>query len=70
MFISIIMFVIVIIQAFQDVESPYGEDQNDRTRTTEGLNALVHPRLLGALFLLIMTTFAIMFISQGFVKSS
>jgi len=68
--ISIIMFVIVIIQAFQDVESPYGEDQNDRTRTTEGLNALVHPRLLGALFLLIMTTFAIMFISQGFVKSS
>tara|TARA_Y100000034_G_scaffold135665_1_gene208530 strand:+ start:2143 stop:2673 length:531 start_codon:yes stop_codon:yes gene_type:complete len=65
--ISLIMFVIVIIQAFQEVESPYNEDE-ERTRTSEGLSALVHPRLLGALFLLVMSTFAIMFISQGFVK--
>lgn len=67
--VSLILFVIIIVQAFQDVESPYDDDK-DTTRTSEGLNALVHPRLLGALFLLVMTTFAIMFISQGFVKPS
>jgi len=67
--VSLILFAIVITTAFQDVQSPYGED-DDKTRTTEGLTALVHPRLLGALFLLIMVTYAIMFISQGFVKPS
>ena len=67
--VSLIIFIIVITTAFQDVQSPY-EDDKDKTRTTEGLSALVHPRLLGALFLLVMTTYAIMFISQGFVKPS
>lgn len=67
--ISLLIFIIVIINVFQDVQSPYGEDEQ-KTRTTEGINALVHPRLLGALFLLLMTTYAIMFISQGFVKPS
>ena len=67
--ISLIIFIIVIVNAFQDVQSPYGEgDQKDRT--TEGLRALVHPRLLGALFLLLMTVYAIMFISQGFVAKT
>lgn len=66
--ISLILFIISIITAFQDVNSPY-EEIEDKTRTTEGLNALVHPRLLGALFLLVMVTYAIMFISQGFIKS-
>lgn len=67
--ISLLLFIIIIINAFQDVQSPY-DDEKDKTRTTEGLNALVHPRLLGALFLLIMSTFAVMFISSGFVKPS
>ncbi len=66
--LSLILFVIILTNAFQEVQSPY-EDEDDKTRTTEGLNALVHPRLLGALFLLIMVTYAIMFISQGFVKT-
>jgi|SRR3989344_2569227 len=65
--ISLIIFIITIIGAFQDVSSPYN-DHDDKTRTNEGLKALVHPRLLGALFLLLMTTYAIMFISQGFIK--
>ncbi|MBS3134861.1 hypothetical protein J4406_00605 [Candidatus Woesearchaeota archaeon] len=67
--ISLIFLAIIITNAFQDVQSPYGED-DEKTRTAEGLRALVHPRLLGALFLLLMTTFAVMFISQGFAKSS
>jgi len=66
--VALIIFIIVIVNAFQDVQSPYGEG-DDRTRTTEGLRALVHPRLLGALFLLLMTTYAIMFVSQGFIKT-
>ena len=65
--VSLILFIISVTTAFQDVKSPY-EDEEDKTRTTEGLNALVHPRLLGALFLLIIATYAIMFISQGFAK--
>lgn len=66
--ISLIIFIIIIVNAFQDLQSPYGtEDQ--KTRTTEGLRALVHPRLLGALFLLLISVYAIMFISQGFVKT-
>jgi len=68
--VSLILFIIIIVQAFQDVESPYGDEQPEKTRTTESLSSLVHPRLLGALFLLIMSTFAVMFISQGFIKSS
>lgn len=67
--IALIIFIIIIINAFQDVQSPYGEG-DQQTRSTEGLRALVHPRLLGALFLLLMSVYAIMFISQGFVKSS
>ena len=66
--ISLILFIISITSAFQDVQSPY-EDEPEKTRTTEGLSALVHPRLLGAIFLLIITVYAIMFISQGFVKT-
>ena len=65
--ISLIIFIITIVGAFQDVSSPY-EGEDGQTRTNEGLRALVHPRLLGALFLLVMTTYAIMFVSQGFVK--
>ncbi|MBS3143293.1 hypothetical protein J4446_00225 [Candidatus Woesearchaeota archaeon] len=68
--VSLILFIIIIVQAFQDVESPYGDEQPEKTRTTESLSALVHPRLLGALFLLIVSTFAVMFISQGFIKPS
>lgn len=67
--VSLLLFIIIIVQAFQDVQSPY-EEGDERTRTTEGLRALVHPRLLGALFLLVITTFAIMFVSSGFVKPS
>jgi hypothetical protein len=67
--VSLIIFIIVIVNAFQDVQSPY-EEGDEKTRTTEGLRALVHPRLLGALFLLLMSVYAIMFISQGFVKPS
>ena len=66
--VSLLIFIIIIVGAFQDVASPY-QNEDDKSRTSEGLKALVHPRLLGALFLLVMTTYAIMFISQGFVKS-
>jgi|SRR3989344_61737 len=65
--ISLIIFIITIAGAFQDVSSPY-QDDDERTRTSEGLRALVHPRLLGALFLLVVVTYAIMYISQGFVR--
>jgi len=67
--VSLLIFVIIIVGAFQDVSSPY-KDQDDKSRTSEGLKALVHPRLLGALFLLLMTVYATMFISQGFIKGS
>ena len=41
--VSIVLFVIVIVNAFQDVQSPY-EKESEKTRTTEGMNALLNPR--------------------------
>jgi len=67
--LTVIIFLITIIGSFQDVQDPYDDDKG-KTRTTEGLRAIVHPRLLGGLFLLIISVYAVMFISQGYIKPS
>ncbi|MEK6932581.1 MAG: hypothetical protein AABW56_02185 [Nanoarchaeota archaeon] len=61
--IIIILLIVAVGNVFSFV-SPY--QGGDPTPPTEGLNAIVHPRTLGALFLLVIAAFAVKFISTGF----
>jgi len=65
--IGILFFVIVITIVFQDTQSPYDEE-DEKTRTSEGFNAVFHPRLLGAIVLLVIALFAIRSVSEGVIK--
>jgi uncharacterized integral membrane protein len=64
--VGILFFVIVITIVFQDTQSPYDKSE-EKTRTSEGFNAIFHPRVLGAIFLLVIALFAISNISRGLV---
>ncbi len=76
--ISIILLIIASVHVFGDVMSPYdsgdstetmekttGDGTGDKTRESESLKTLVNPKVLGALFLLIVATFAIAYVSKG-----
>ena len=64
--VGILFFVIVITIVFQDAQSPY-DPADEKTRTSEGFNAIFHPRVLGAVLLLVIALFAISNISKGLV---
>lgn len=64
--IGLLFISISIVHVFGQKASPYGDDQTGQTRESEGLRTLVHPRVLGAIFLLIIATFAVRFISSSF----
>lgn len=65
--ISLLLLIISFVYVFGEKASPYGDDTDGvkKTRISEGLDALIHPRVLGALFLLIIATFAARFISAS-----
>lgn len=65
--LSLLVLIISFVFVFGEKASPYtgGDDGVEKTRISEGLNALIHPRVLGALFLLIIATFAARFISAS-----
>ena len=73
--IAVILLIVALIHVFGAVQSPYqggevssGEQtgiSGEKTRESESLKTLVHPRILGALFLLIVATLAANFISRG-----
>ena len=77
--ISIILLIISLVHVFGHVESPYeggvtgpgettvSDGTGDKTRESESLKTLVNPKILGALFLLIIATFAIKYISEGII---
>ena len=65
---TIIILVLVLLFSavafvFGDFFSPY-KDQPDKQVTTEGLKTFTHPRVLGALFLLVVSAFMVRFIAQ------
>lgn len=74
--ISLLVFFIALGQVFGDVlggKKTVVEDGKTRviqggTPVTEGIRAVVHPRVLGALFLLIIAAFAIRLISEQGAK--
>ncbi len=59
--IGLLVFTIALVQVFETGSS----DLKPGPRTFEGINALVHPRVLGAIFLLIVAAFAVKFISES-----
>jgi len=59
--ISLLVFTIALVQVFETGS----DDLKPGPRTFEGINALVHPRILGAIFLLIIAAFAVKFISES-----
>ncbi len=76
--LSIIILFISIGQVFgsdlsgsgsDTVIKPIAERAGASDATTEGFNAIVHPRVLGALFLLIIAAFAVRLISETVVPS-
>ncbi len=66
LFIAIIVFIIALIQVFGGKLPDVEESVDDRT--SEGINAIVHPRLLGAIVLLVIASLAIKFISESVIK--
>ncbi|MAG47135.1 hypothetical protein CL617_00895 [archaeon] len=64
--IGIILFLVALTQIFGD-KLP-GSDPDDESRVTVGLNAIVHPRVLGAIVVLLIASVAIKFISENVVK--
>jgi len=60
--VGLLLFTIALIQVLDTGEGP---DVKAGERTTEGINSLVHPRVLGAIFLLVVASFAIRLISEG-----
>ena len=77
--ISIILLIVALVHVFGSYMSPYGtleeqpqetvystsDDGDAKSRESESMKTLVNPKILGALFLLIIATFAISYISKG-----
>ncbi|MBU2634193.1 MAG: hypothetical protein KJ674_03025 [Nanoarchaeota archaeon] len=63
--IAVILLIIALINVFGSVQSPYDEADDGKSRESESLNTIVHPRVLGAIFLLVVASFATNFISRG-----
>ena len=67
-FIVVILFLVVVITVvFQDTQSPYDQSE-DKTRTSEGFKTIFHPRILGAILILVIALFAISNVSKGLAK--
>ena len=60
--ILILLFSAIAV-VFGDFFSPY-KDQQGKDVATEGLKTFTHPRVLGALFLLVVSAFVVRFIAQ------
>jgi len=80
--IAVILLIIAMIDVFGNVQSPYANQQNtdgsqstastsitNPTRQSESLKTIVHPRVLGAIFLLFMAALAANFVSRGLKAS-
>ena len=66
--ISILMLIIGISNVFGDAFSPYGED-GEVDIQSETMATIFHPRILGAIFMLLIIAFAVNFIPLGETKS-
>ena len=60
--LALIIIISGLAAVFEKDVSPFGEDQG-KTVKSEVISTLTHPRMLGALFLLIVATFTIRFLT-------
>ncbi len=61
--VIILILLIGVVTVFENVFTPYGSTDTGKSIGGETLNALFHPRVLGALFILIVSAIAIKMIS-------
>ena len=61
--ISILMLIIGISNVFGDVFSPYGEE-GEQDIPSETMETIFHPRILGAIFILLVAAFTVNFIPR------
>ena len=61
----IIIFLVVVVTNVYKANNPSVETTSGST--TEGINALVNPKVLGAIVLLVIAAFAVSFISESLV---
>ena len=64
--IILIVILIALSTVFESQVSPYG-DSSDTGVKSQVLKTLTHPRLLGALFILIIASFSVRFLSETVV---
>src|SRR3989338_594017 len=68
--ISILLLVIGIGNVFQGVFSPYKTDANgDRTTGGETIKTIFHPRVLGAIVILVICAVAVRQITENIAQS-
>jgi len=62
--ISFFIILIGLTQTYSEIFNPYGPANATKTIQSETLKTLFHPRVLGAIFMLIISALAIKFISS------
>lgn len=60
----IVLLLVAVSKVFSGAVSPYAGEEG-KNPISEGIKAIVHPRVLGALFLLIIAAFAVRFIGAN-----
>ncbi|MBS3155078.1 hypothetical protein J4404_01120 [Candidatus Woesearchaeota archaeon] len=68
MVISFLLLLIGITQVYSNIFTPYAGGNVTKTIGSETLRTIFHPRVLGALFILIVASLTIRFVSQGAKK--
>lgn len=63
--VALLMLLAAISAVFGPVFNPYGVDEEGRTIQSETIRTLFHPRVLGAVFILLIAAFATKFIPEG-----
>jgi hypothetical protein len=68
MVIAFLLLLIGITQVYSDIFTPYASSNVTKTIGSETLRTLFHPRVLGAIFILIIASLSIRFISASSKK--
>ena len=63
--VSLLMLLAAISAVFGPVFTPYQLDDEGRTIQSETIRTVFHPRLLGAVFILLIAAFATKFVPEG-----
>lgn len=68
MVISFLLLLIGITQVYSDIFTPYAGSNVTKTIGSETLRTIFHPRVLGAIFILIIASLTVRFVAQKMEK--